>query len=296
MRGDLFAHITQNTDKTFSGVWSVFMLQSAFQPIFGFEQGRLDIKAFEGLIRPARGGVSVSPGEFFGKVPSDQRMHVETLSRTLHLLNAGQFLDPSADVFINFDPSVFIDRELTRMVLRDLKLVLHEAHIDPRRIVCELTESPARSEVMLFEFVAELREHGFRIAVDDYGADNSDIRRIDELRPDIIKFDAGWTVQLMRTGSGFALLETMVSRFRDMGLKTVFEGIEEHGQLEQAERAGVDMVQGFVLARPQLAPTSFAVDWREHQPLAAKASPQRRSIASSAEPTHSQRVFGRRSV
>ncbi len=273
MRGDLFAHISQQPDRTFVGVWSLFMLRSAFQPIFGFADGKLKMVAFEGLLRPSRDRQAVAPAEFFARIPADQRMHVETLARTLHLLNAGRFLDPAAMIFINFDPSVFVDRQLTQMALRDLRLVLHEAGIDHSRIVCEMIEHPASSETALFEFVAELRDRGFRIAVDDYGSDDSDIRRIDELRPDIVKFDAGWTLQLMRTGSGVGLLTTMVSKFKQMGIVTVFEGIEDGAQLGLAEKAGVDLIQGFALERPQLAPTRFARDWRveatqmpHHQP------------------------------
>ncbi|TGU59065.1 EAL domain-containing protein, partial [Mesorhizobium sp. M00.F.Ca.ET.186.01.1.1] len=95
--------------------------------------------------------------------------------------------------------------------------------------------------------------------VDDYGADDSDITRVKELRPDIVKFDAHWITQLMESGAGFAQLTSMVRSFEDQGIRTVFEGIEEGWQLELAERSGASMVQGYVLARPELAPTSFRV-------------------------------------
>ena len=62
--------------------------------------------------------------------------------------------------------------------LRDMRLVLHEAGIDPRRIVCEVTEQKSASSEALHGFVQALRSHGFRIAVDDYGAHDSDIERI----------------------------------------------------------------------------------------------------------------------
>ena len=94
-------------------------------------------------------------------------------------------------------------------------------------------------------------------AVDDYGADDSDINRIKELKPDIVKFDAHWIAHLMDSGAGFALLTTMVEAFETQGIRTVFEGIEENWQLDLAEKAGASMVQGYVLAKPELAPTTF---------------------------------------
>lgn len=253
------AHIVRQDDGTSTGIWGVFALKSAFQPIFAFRNGKVSVAAFEGLLRPFRDGEPVSPGAFFNSIPAGDRLHVETLSRTLHLLNGGRFLDPSAALFINFDPSVFSEPSIADHALREMRLVLHEAGIDPRRIVCEVTEQKSASHDTLFDFVAALRRHGFRIAVDDYGADDSDIGRINELKPDIVKFDAHWITHLMESGPGFALLSSMVETFASQGIVTVFEGIEEGWQLDLAERSGAAMVQGYVLARPEIAPTRFSV-------------------------------------
>lgn len=253
------AHIIRHDDGTASGVWGTFALKSAFQPIFAFAGGKLSAVAFEGLIRPFHDGEPVSPAGFFNALPSADRMPVETLTRTLHLLNAAVCLPRDAAIFINFDPSVFIDRSIADGVLRDMRLVLHEAGIDPHRVVCEVTEQKSASEASLYAFVEALRASGFRIAVDDYGSEDSDINRIKALKPDIVKFDAQWITRLMESGPGFALLTAMVENFTGQGVRTVFEGIEETWQLELAERAGAHMVQGFVLARPQLVSADFSV-------------------------------------
>ena len=121
------------------------------------------------------------------------------------------------------------------------------------------------------------RSHGFRIAVDDYGAHDSDIERIRALKPDIVKFDAQWITRLMESGPGFALLHAMVTTFAEQGIATVFEGIEEGWQLELAERSGASMVQGYVLARPEIAPTSFA-QFRRRDSEAAAATPAGRGL------------------
>ncbi|TYL22931.1 EAL domain-containing protein, partial [Streptococcus pyogenes] len=137
----------------------------------------------------------------------------------LHLLNVGVSLPEDSSIFINFDPSVFIDRAVSESALREMRLVLHEAGIDPQRVVCEVTEQRSASKEALANFVEALRTNGFRIAVDDYGADDSDINRIKELRPDIVKFDAHWITQWMESGAGFALLMTMVEAFEGRGIR-----------------------------------------------------------------------------
>jgi EAL domain-containing protein (putative c-di-GMP-specific phosphodiesterase class I) len=145
--------------------------------------------------------------------------------------------------------------------------------------------------------VASLRASGFRIAVDDYGADDSDMGRVHALHPDIVKFDAGWLSRLMDSGPGYALLATMVSTFAGEGIRTVFEGIEEDWQVELAEKAGVTMVQGFALARPALVPADFsalqqpAPPERHAQPVPVLGGP---AVPRAVGELRHTKAFGRR--
>lgn len=291
------AHIIRHDDGTSTGVWGLYTLKSAFQPIFAFQNGKLSIAAFEGLIRPFRDGEMQPPGQFFADCPPADRLHLEALTRTLHLLNAGTCLPDDASIFINFDPSVFIDRAVSDNALREMRLVLHEAGIDPKRVVCEVTEQRSASKDVLGDFVEALRAYGFRIAVDDYGADDSDINRIKELKPDIVKFDAHWITQLMESGAGFALLMTMVAAFEGRGIRTVFEGIEESWQLDLAEKSGASMVQGYVLAKPEIAPTSFRSYAKPvHMPEPGPQAGGGPDGGISAPSVRSARSFGKRIV
>lgn len=294
------AHIIRHDDGSVSGVWGVHTLHSAFQPIYAFESGKLLVAAFEGLIRPFRAAEPMAPGAFFDSIDSGDRLQVETLTRTLHLLNAAVFLPKEAAIFINFDPSVFLDRTISENALRDMRKVLREVGIDPCRIVCEVTEKKPASDEALFDFVSVLKASGFRIAVDDFGSDDSDIKRIRDIKPDIVKFDAHWICRLMETGAGFALLKEMVSNFEDKGIRTVFEGLEESWQLQLAERSGASMVQGFVLALPQVIPASFT----QYEPvLSESVARQRTDTAESDEPGSeagramgTSRKFGKRTL
>ncbi len=255
-----FARIVQRQDGVRIAVWGIFELNSAFQPIFRFnENGKLEIAAFECLIRPFRDGRAVSPHKFFTSIPSDERLEVEPLMRNLHLLNAAEFIDPSASIFVNFDPSQFPGRQNIDDALRDMRLVLHHANLSPGRIVCEITEQKSASPLALQNLMLSLREHDFRIAVDDFGAEDSDFDRIVQMNPEIVKFDAHWVGKLMQSASGYSLLKSMIAKVNDRGIQTLIEGVEEPWQLELSEKSGAMMVQGFVLAKPQLAPSQYAV-------------------------------------
>jgi EAL domain-containing protein (putative c-di-GMP-specific phosphodiesterase class I) len=224
------------------------------------------------------------------------RLHVETLTRTLHFLNAAACLPPHASIFVNFDPSIFTDRAIADSALSDMRHVLAAVLIDPRRVVCEVTEQKSRSQEALFAFVVALKADGFRIAIDDYGAEHSDMDRIRRLRPDIVKFDARWITRLMESGPGYALLTTMVETFSDQGIETVFEGIEESWQLELAERSGASMVQGYVLARPEIVPAGFwAFTQQQEVPDDCKPSAAEGDSVSIRAVRFAGKPFGRRS-
>lgn len=294
--------VIRHEDGSFIGAWGPYALRSAFQPIFRFVEGRLEAVAFEGLIRPFRDGEGVSPPVFFRAVPAGERLHVETLTRSLHLLNAGIFLPQQAQVFVNFDPSVYAEAEMARTALRDMRRVLQDAKLDPKRVVCEVTEQKTSSERALTNFVDVLRNQGFRIAVDDYGAEESDMERVSALRPDIVKFDAHWIARLMDSQPGVALLTVMVREFSGRGISVVFEGLEESWQLEIAEQVGAEMVQGYVLARPAIVPASFSIftaDGSPTSPGPATAGLAARTPEPADRPRHghsSTRTFGRRTA
>jgi EAL domain-containing protein (putative c-di-GMP-specific phosphodiesterase class I) len=88
-----------------------------------------------------------------------------------------------AKLFINFNPGLFdnvtnIDAEVDRMVEVTLR-----AGLRPGRIVCEITEQGSGDERVLDRLVNGLRSRLFKIAVDDFGADDSDSKRVSELKP-----------------------------------------------------------------------------------------------------------------
>ena len=294
-RSNAMAHIVRLPDGSSEGVWGPYILRTALQPIFAFdEKRRLSVCAFEGLLRPFRDGLPHRPQDFFLSIPAADRFQVETISRTLHLLNAGAFLEPSMKVFVNFDPSLFGDPKLIDDVLRDMRLVLHESRLESARVVCEVTEQKSVYEAALTDFVYACRRHGFSIAVDDYGAEESGMERVVALRPDIVKFDARWIRRLMDSGPGRALLGVMVSDFHDQGIVSIFEGIEEDWQLEVADNVGADMVQGFLLARPELVPGDFG--WAVAGAAGGMTRPQSGDMPRNAvrRPTTQRRSFGRR--
>lgn len=263
------------------------VLRTAFQPIFAFHGTALKPVAFEALLRPMRDGKTLRPDQYLASLAGGERTAVETLSRTIHIINAGACLEREALVFLNLDPSLVVEGSAAA-ALRDIRLLVHAAGLEPGRLVFEVTESATLDDQALFALVEALRGQGYRIAIDDFGADHSDIHRFDALKPELVKFDAAWVATLMSSGTGFAMLADLVARFDGAGVSTVLEGIEAGWQLDLAEKAGATMVQGYRLARPRLATALVPA------PLAAPVVEDLREPGGRAAPIATPRPFGRR--
>ncbi len=250
-------HIRRHDDGTYAAIWGPFLLKSGFQPIFRMGTGPTRIGAFEALCRPIRDGVPSTPGQFFPLVPRNESYRVELQTRAVHVLNAPAVLTDRELLFLNFDPSMFTDLPSIELALNILDETLKIADMDAKRVVCEVTEHKTKEENLLL-LVNRMRNRGFRVAVDDYGADSSDMDRVRKLSPDIVKFDAHWITNLMDSGvAGADLLQNMVETFKERNITTLFEGIEHGWQLDLAVECGVEFVQGYVLARPQTVPSDF---------------------------------------
>jgi EAL domain-containing protein (putative c-di-GMP-specific phosphodiesterase class I)/putative methionine-R-sulfoxide reductase with GAF domain len=161
-----------------------------------------------------------------------------------------------AFLFVNLSPSLLADRSALR-VLDDL----------PERLVVELTEQEAVGDY------AEVRKHlapwlarGVRIAIDDTGAGYSSLRHVIELTPDFLKVDRELVRDVDTDTNRRALLSAVAAFASEVGTSVIAEGVETEAELEVIREAEVDLVQGYLLARPgppwpALVPDAAAPPW-----------------------------------
>jgi len=237
---------------------------SALQPIFSQdEEGHIEVQAFEGFIRPNRGGDPVRPAEFFPTVAREDKTMIDSLCRTLHIFNAASLKRRNAKLFVNFHSGLFVTKADIAREVELMRLAADEAGLPTSRIVCEITQKENDSADMLAYFIQELRQHGFLIAIDDYGADERDAGRMALLTPDYVKFEATWVKEFLENSAGYALLGVMVRQLKEKRALPIFEGLEDLRQVDMCQNLGVPLLQGYALGRPQIAPTTFNDDFPE---------------------------------
>ncbi|WP_411032891.1 EAL domain-containing protein [Shinella sp. BYT-45] len=293
----IFSNLVRQPDGAFSAVYGSYLLQSALQPIFCERtDGQLQIAAFKGLIRASTGGMPCSPAEFFQGVPADERAAVDGLCRSLHILNTGALGRRHAALVVNFHTGLYMTAQAMRQEVERLRLAAHEAGLPPEAIACEIREHPLDDPDALARFAAKLHDSGFSIAIDDYTGEDRDLERLQRLKPQFVTFDPAWLRGFAENSAGLALLRVVVGQFARKGIRAVVAGIEEPDMIALCREMGGPLMQGYLLARPELAPTSFNLAFPELPDEPAPAPPEASPATAETRVVRPLRHFGRRGV
>jgi EAL domain-containing protein (putative c-di-GMP-specific phosphodiesterase class I) len=151
-------------------------------------------------------------------------------------------------IFLNMSPAAasdtdFVDGALLRSVER--------CHLDPSRIVIEITERTyAQHQDLFSNVIRELRKGGFRVAVDDLGSGYSNLSALADIKPEFLKFDHHFTRDIQRNRIKQDLLGAILAFAMKMDTQVIAEGIENAEEFEALRRLGVPLGQGFFLGRP----------------------------------------------
>ena len=128
--------------------------------------------------------------------------------------------------------------------------------------------------------LAALRDRGVRVALDDIGLGQSNYRRILDCRPDYFKLDRYLIQGCHADPSRAALLDSLTLLARRLGARVVAEGVETPEELFEVGRHGIDLIQGFLLAKPTPADGLGAVmDGSRLSPLETRAAEKASSTA-----------------
>jgi EAL domain-containing protein (putative c-di-GMP-specific phosphodiesterase class I) len=125
------------------------------------------------------------------------------------------------------------------------------AKVSARQIVLEVTERNELPDLAkAAAVVRELRELGFRVAMDDVGVGHSGLSQIKGLGANIIKIDKFFVDTITEDGSAIAIVEMLVRLARDLKMTVIAEGIETPEQVRALIECGVEEGQGYIVSPP----------------------------------------------
>ena len=121
------------------------------------------------------------------------------------------------------------------------------------RLILEITETkPWINTAMAYDFLAQVKQFGCRIAVDDFGVGYSTFLRLPDTLADIIKIDALFFHDLYKNSNDHGKLGHLVGLARLIVPIVVIDGIETAAQLEMAKVSGASHAQGYLLSKPSM--------------------------------------------
>ena len=152
----------------------------------------------------------------------------------------------------------------------------------------EITESVALHDLENTKrFVEKVRGYGAKVALDDFGAGYTSFSYLKELTADLLKIDGSFIVDMNRHPANVAIVEAIVSLAKNLGMKTIAEWAEDAATVQTLVDIGVDYVQGYVVARPQmpanLLTAASSASFIEDEELAIYVSMIGKSEASRAQ-------------
>lgn len=216
----------------------------AFQPIVDLSTGQ--VFAHEALVRGAGGegaGSVLSTVSDHNRYVFDQQCRVKAieLATGLGLAQTG------ARLSINFMPNaVYEPRACIRLTLATAM----RTGFPLDRLIFEFTENETLDTQHVLDILRTYRAMGFKTAIDDFGAGYAGLNLLAKYQPDIVKLDMELIRDIDRDRAKRAIVSHLLAMLADLGVTAVCEGVETMDELAALRDLGVDLVQGYVLARP----------------------------------------------
>jgi diguanylate cyclase (GGDEF)-like protein len=139
--------------------------------------------------------------------------------------------------------------------MEGVRSALERSGLSPDCLELELTETALMYDLEnCMNRLQSLRELGVSVAIDDFGTGYSSLFYLQRLPVSRVKIDQSFVHGITgRSQETLPLIRAIVDLAHGLGLKVIAEGVESESQLEALTKAGCDLVQGFLIHRPQPA-------------------------------------------
>ena len=223
-----------------------------YQPKYDIRGDKPVLTSAEALVRwihPELG--FISPGDFIPIFES--KGLIRKIDRFVWREAAAQIRRIKDTFHVDLPISVNVSRiNIYDPELEDVFLgIIREFDLKPNELILEITESAySNDENRLAEVVADLRNKGFFISMDDFGAGYSSLGMLTSMPIDILKLDMSFIRNMQVDEKSLMLVELVLDIARFLGVPVVAEGVEEERQYLLLKEMGCQIIQGYYFSPP----------------------------------------------
>ncbi len=209
------------------------------------------VAGWEALARWSPDGYGPIPPERFVRMIEMQGLVVpftaHVLRRSLHHLTALGERGAAHRLSVNVSERDFVNADFPRVV----DAALGDFHFPASRLTIEITEDAlANDDVRIDQCIQDLRAMGVRVSIDDFGTGYSTLSKLVDFRVDELKIDRSFVSRVLTNHKALAVVRAAVDLAQAMDLVAVAEGVEDDETYDALVDLGVDLIQGFHVARP----------------------------------------------
>lgn len=208
-----------------------------FQPIFRAD-GKT-IYAREALMRPTNMTVT----ELIEQYTKSDKLHILEIATFFGAMQEYQLRGYTEYVCLNSFPSECFTPEETK--------AFADYYGDPRGVgIIEILEYPYISEFACRMKKGDTKGQRLKIAIDDFGTGLSNMDLVNMYSPDIVKLDRCLISDCDKDEEKQKNVKSLLEEFHSRGILVVAEGIERKEEFDYLAGIGIDLFQGYYLARP----------------------------------------------
>lgn len=215
-----------------------------FQPISN--NGTQKIEKYEALARIVHNDQIIMPALFIkaaelsGMLPDITRIMIEKSFQF--------FQNRSSEFSINIG-----EQDLNNGYLIDfLKNTAKTYQISPQSVVIEILEGiSAHTTEQNLNQLNELKELGFQLAIDDFGAQNSNFERVHRLNVDYIKIDGSFIKNIDTNINSYKIANNISHFAKSIDAKVIAEFVHNESVYQKVLEMGIDYSQGYYIGEPK---------------------------------------------
>jgi len=219
-----------------------FEFTMAFQPIVDTRQSR--VFGYEALVRGTQGEGAF---QILSQVTEDLRYQFDQACR-IKAIELGARLGIESFLSINFLPNAVYE---PKSCIQATLAAAGKYGFPCERIIFEVNESePIDDPAHLGRIFSEYHSQGFTTAIDDFGAGHAGLNLLADFQPGIIKLDMALIRDIDTNKARQSIVRGIINTAREMNIQIIAEGVETQAELDTLRGLGIDLFQGFLLARP----------------------------------------------